>query len=42
VGVAVNQDPTVEVLEQATRPAKLMEQIEQAVETTEQTAKPKP
>jgi uncharacterized membrane protein len=42
VGVAVNQDPTVQVLEQATRPAKVVEQIEQAVETTEQTAKPKP
>jgi len=41
VGVAVNQDPTMQVLEQATRPANLMEQIEQAVETTEQAAKPK-
>ena len=29
VGVAVNQDPTVQVLEQTTRPAKLVEQIEQ-------------
>ena len=33
VGVAANEDPTVQVLEQATRPAKVVEQIEQAVET---------
>jgi uncharacterized membrane protein len=42
VGVDVGQDPTVEVLEQATQPEKLVEQIERAGEVTEQEAEPKP
>jgi uncharacterized membrane protein len=42
VGVDVSQDPTVQVLEQATRPEKLVEQIERAVETTEQESESKP
>jgi uncharacterized membrane protein len=35
VGVDVSQDPTVQVLEQATEPAQLVEQIERTIETTE-------
>ena len=41
VGASVNQDPTLQVLEQATRPAKLVEQIERTAETTEQKPEPK-
>jgi uncharacterized membrane protein len=36
IGADVSQDPDVNVLEQATRPDKLVEQIEQAFESTEQ------
>jgi uncharacterized membrane protein len=42
LGVDVSQDPAAQVLEQSTRPAKLVEQIERAVETTEQESESKP
>jgi uncharacterized membrane protein len=35
IGADVSQDPDVNVLEQATRPDRLVEQIEQAFESTE-------
>ena len=41
VGADVSQDPTLAVLEQATQPEKLVEQIEQTIEATEQEAAPK-
>ena len=42
VGADVTQDPTRAVLEQSTQPAKLVEQIERLIETTEQEAEPTP
>ena len=42
MGVDISQDPSVQVLEQSTRPAKLVEQIERAIDTTEQESEPKP
>jgi len=42
VGADVTQDPTLAVLEQSTQPAKLVEQIERTIETTEQEAEPTP
>ena len=42
VGADVNQDPTLAVLEQATQPEKLVEQIERTIDTTEQKTAPKP
>jgi uncharacterized membrane protein len=40
VGADVSQDPTLAVLEQATQPAKLVEQIEQTSTAAEQESKP--
>jgi len=42
MGVDVSQDPTVQVLEQPTRPEKLVEQLERVVETREQESESKP
>lgn len=42
VGADVSQDPTLAVLEQATQPEKLVEQIERTIDTTEQQTPPKP
>jgi uncharacterized membrane protein len=42
LGVDVSQDPTVQVLEQPTRPEKLVEQLEQVIESTEQESESKP
>ena len=43
VGADVSQDPTLAVLEQATQPEKLIEQIERTIDTTEeQQISPKP
>jgi uncharacterized membrane protein len=42
LGIDVSQDPTVQVLEQPTRPEKLVEQLERVVETTEQESESKP
>jgi len=36
VGADVSQDPTLAVLEQATQPEKLIEQIERTIDTTEE------
>jgi uncharacterized membrane protein len=41
VGADVSQDPTLAVLEQATQPAELVEQIERAAEATEPESEPK-
>jgi uncharacterized membrane protein len=41
VGVDVSQDPTVQVLEQSTRPEKLVAQIERAVDTPKHESEPK-
>ena len=41
VGADVSQDPTLAVLEQATLPEKLVEQIEWTLESTEQEPGPK-
>ena len=40
--VDVSQDPTVQVLEQPTRPEKLVEQLERVIETTEQESESQP
>lgn len=42
VGADVGQDPTLAVLEQATQPAQLVEQIERTIDTVEQEPRPKP
>jgi len=42
VGADISQDPTLAVLEQATRPEKLVEQIERTIDTSGQEAQPKP
>jgi hypothetical protein len=43
MGTDVSQDPTLAVLEQATQPEKLVEQIERTIDTTEeQQTPPKP
>jgi uncharacterized membrane protein len=42
VGANVSQDPTLAVLEQATQPAELVEQIERTIETAEQESEPQP
>ena len=40
VGADVSQDPTLAVLEQATQPEKLVEQIERTIDTTEERQTP--
>jgi uncharacterized membrane protein len=42
VGADISQDPTLAVLEQATQPEKLVEQIKRTIDTSEQEAQPKP
>jgi len=42
LGVSVSDDPSTEVLEQATRPDKLVEQIDRAQQATDASAADKP